>query len=53
MRLYEWNLVVSGALYEALGILEVVLRNTLSTQLAAHHGCRRRRLKAAPFRNTS
>lgn len=38
IRLYEWNLAVSGALYEALGILEVVLRNALSTQLAAHHG---------------
>ena len=29
---------VSGGLYEALGILEVVLRNALGTQLAAHHG---------------
>lgn len=38
VRLYEWNLAVSGALYEALGILEVVLRNALSTQLAARHG---------------
>lgn len=38
VRLYEWNLAVSGALYEALGILEVALRNGLSTQLAAHHG---------------
>lgn len=38
VRLYEWNLAVSGALYEALGVLEVVLRNALSTQLAAHHG---------------
>lgn len=38
VRLYEWNLAVSGALYEALGILEVVLRNALSEQLAAHHG---------------
>lgn len=38
MRLYEWNLAVSGVLYEALSILEVVLRNALSTQLAAHHG---------------
>ncbi len=37
VRLYEWNLAVSGALYEALGILEVVLRNALSTQLTAHH----------------
>ncbi len=38
VRLYEWNLAVSGALYEALGILEVVLRNALSTQLTVHHG---------------
>lgn len=38
VRLYEWNLAVSGALDEARGILEVVLRNALSTQLAAHHG---------------
>lgn len=38
VRLYEWNLGVSGALYEALGILEVVLRNALSTQLTAHLG---------------
>jgi len=38
VRLYEWNLAASGALYEALGILEVVLRNALSTQLATHHG---------------
>lgn len=38
VRLYEWNLAVSGAFYEALGIVEVVLRNALSEQLAAHHG---------------
>jgi hypothetical protein len=38
VRLYEWNLAASGALYEALGILEVVLRNTLSAGLTAHHG---------------
>ena len=38
VRLYEWNIAASGALYEALGILEVVLRNALSRQLAVHHG---------------
>lgn len=38
VRLYEWNLAVSGALYEALGILEVAVRNALSAQLATHHG---------------
>ena len=38
LRLYEWTLALSGSLYEAFGILEVVLRNALGTQLAAHHG---------------
>ncbi|MCL2849231.1 MAG: hypothetical protein FWE61_04175, partial [Micrococcales bacterium] len=27
IRLYEWNLSVSAAFYEALSILEVVVRN--------------------------
>lgn len=38
VRLYEWNLAVSGAFYEGLGVLEVVLRNAMSEQLSAHHG---------------
>lgn len=38
VRLYEWNLTISGALFEALGILEVVLRNALNSQLTAQHG---------------
>lgn len=38
VRLYEWNVAVSGTFHEALNILEVVLRNALSEQLAAHHG---------------
>lgn len=38
VRLYEWNLAVSGAMYEALGIVEVALRNALSAQIAARHG---------------
>lgn len=38
VRLYEWNLAVSGAFFEVLGILEVVLRNALGEQLVAHHG---------------
>jgi hypothetical protein len=37
LRLYEWNLAVSGALYEALGIVEVVLRNAMSAQLTVWH----------------
>jgi hypothetical protein len=40
LRLYEWNLAVSGALYEVLAVLEVVLRNELSRQLEEHHGSR-------------
>lgn len=40
VRLYEWNLVVSGALYEALGILEVVLRNAIHERLMERHGNR-------------
>lgn len=38
LRLYEWNLAVLGGFYEALGILEVVLRNALSVQLTERHG---------------
>lgn len=38
VRLYEWNMAVSGVMYEALGILEVALRNALCRQLDAHHG---------------
>ncbi|MGO1543734.1 MAG: hypothetical protein ACTHXA_05255 [Gulosibacter sp.] len=48
--LYEWNLAVSGAFYEALGILEVVLRNALSEQLIARHGSRRGHWYDDPFR---
>ena len=47
VRLYEWNLAVSDALYEALGILEVVLRNALSTQLAVPLGPRSHRAPMA------
>lgn len=38
VHLYEWNLAVSGAMYEALGIAEVVLRNALNEQLTTWHG---------------
>jgi hypothetical protein len=38
VRLYAWNLAASGALYEALSVAEVVLRNALSAQLTVHHG---------------
>ncbi|MBA8847599.1 hypothetical protein [Microcella alkalica] len=38
IRLYEWNVQVSGAFFESLGIVEVTVRNALSAQLTAHHG---------------
>jgi hypothetical protein len=37
VRLYEWNVTVSGAFYEALSVAEVVLRNALHAQLTAFH----------------
>ncbi|EFC81767.1 hypothetical protein [Parafrankia sp. EUN1f] len=37
IMLYGWNSSVSAAFYEVLGLLEVVLRNTLHDQLTAWH----------------
>jgi hypothetical protein len=37
VRLYEWNIKASGALYEALTMLEVVLRNAIHDQLTDWH----------------
>jgi len=34
LELYEWNISVSCAIFEDLGIFEIVLRNALSTQLS-------------------
>lgn len=34
IRLYQWNIELSGAVYEALHVVEVVLRNAMDTQLA-------------------
>jgi hypothetical protein len=33
LRLYRWNIDMAGAMYEALGIAEVFLRNAVDTQL--------------------
>ncbi|WP_194928694.1 Abi family protein [Pseudactinotalea sp. HY158] len=33
IRLYQWNIRVSGAVYEALHVVEVVLRNAIDAQL--------------------
>jgi hypothetical protein len=38
IRLYEWNCAVSGAFFEALADVEVVLRNSLHGALTGWHG---------------
>jgi len=38
VRLYEWNVAASGALYEGLAFLEVVVRNAVHDQMTAWHG---------------
>jgi len=37
LRLYEWNVLISGAFFESLGQLEVLLRNSLSQQLSTYN----------------
>jgi len=37
LRLYEWNVLISGAFFESLGQLEVLLRNSLSQQLRTYN----------------
>lgn len=37
LRLYDWNVSVSGALYEDLGVLEVALRNAIHDRLTTLH----------------
>ena len=33
IRLYQWNIELSGAVYQALHVVEVVLRNAIDSQL--------------------
>lgn len=35
MRLYRWNLELSGAIHESLGVVEVTMRNSIDGQLQA------------------
>ncbi|NEE00721.1 hypothetical protein [Phytoactinopolyspora halotolerans] len=41
LELYEWNLLVSGAFFESLSVLEVALRNSFHEQLTRLHDTRR------------
>ena len=36
LRLYDWNIRVAGSLYEDLGRLEIVFRNTVDAALVTH-----------------
>ncbi|MFZ4842541.1 hypothetical protein [Mycetocola saprophilus] len=40
LRLYDWNLQISGAFHQPIGIVEIVVRNSLASQLAKRHGSR-------------
>ncbi|MFD4198790.1 hypothetical protein [Amycolatopsis thermoflava] len=42
LRLYQWNVAASGATYEALHLVEVVVRNALHGELEAWHAKRNR-----------
>jgi len=44
LKLYRWNILMSGALQESLGIAEVFLRNTLDPQLQAWNSAQPPRL---------
>lgn len=35
VQLYQWNIALSGAVYEALHVIEVVLRNAIDAQLCS------------------
>lgn len=43
LRLYRWNIELSGAAYEVLHIFEIVLRNSIDEQLRAWNGTQRDR----------
>lgn len=49
MRLYRWNLELSGAIHEALGVVEVTMRNSIDAQLQAWNQTRPAAASAAPY----
>lgn len=49
IRLYRWNLELSGALHEALGVVEVVLRNAIDRELQTWNVSRPTVPGSAPF----
>lgn len=42
LELYDWNTAIAGAFWESLGNVEVLLRNTMHSQLALRHHLRGR-----------
>lgn len=43
LKLYQWNIDLSGAMYESLHLFEVVLRNSMDAQLCAWNATQRDR----------
>lgn len=49
MRLYRWNLELSGAIHEALGVVEVTMRNSIDQSLQTWNRGRRAPAGSAPY----
>ncbi len=49
VRLYRWNLELSGAIHEALGVVEVTIRNAIDTQLQIWNQARPAPAGSAPY----
>lgn len=49
MRLYRWNLELSGAIHEALGVIEVTMRNSIDGQLQIWNQARPASAESVPY----
>lgn len=49
IELYRWNLEMSGAIHEALGVVEVTMRNSIDVQLQAWNPTRPAPTGEAPY----
>lgn len=49
LRLYRWNLELSGSIHESLGVVEVMLRNAIDRQLQIWNQGRSAPIDTAPY----
>lgn len=49
IRIYQWNIELSGAVYEALHVVEVTLRNAIDSQLSSWNTTQSNPLTGQPF----